>query len=73
MCVINDNLLARSQRTTRTTSQVLHGLKAQKESCPFGAYVSNDVYVVRRVKSVKSDKSVFDTSSFSEIKNIGLL
>ena len=51
----------------------LYGLKAQKESCPFGAYVSNDVYVVRRVKSVKSDKSVFDTSSFSEIKNIGLL
>ena len=70
MCAINDNLLARSQRTTQTTSQVLHGLKDQKESCPFGAYVSNDVYVVRRVKS---DKSVFDTSSFSEIKNIGLL
>ena len=33
----------------------------------------NGVYYVRRVKSVKSDKSVFNTFPFSEIKNIGLL
>ena len=35
--------------------------------------MSNGVYVARRVKSVKSDKSVFTTFPFSEIKNIGLL
>ena len=28
-------------------------------SCPFGAYMSNGVYFVRRVKSVKSDQSGF--------------
>ena len=38
-----------------------------------GACMSNGVYYVRRVKSVKSDKSVFNTFPFSEIKNIGLL
>ncbi len=32
--------------------------------------MSNGVYVVRMVKS---DKSVFNTFPFSEIKNIGLL
>ena len=35
--------------------------------------MSNGVYVARRVKSAKSDKSVSNTFPFSEIKNIGLL
>ena len=43
------------------------------EDNAIGACMSNGVYVARRVKSVKSDKSVFNTFPFSEIKNIGLL
>ena len=38
-----------------------------------GACVSNGVWFVRIGKSVKSAKSGFNTSPFSEIKNIGLL
>ena len=38
-----------------------------------GMCMDDGVDIDRRVKSVKSDKSVFNTFPFSEIKNIGLL